>query len=284
MQIINLNSFIKFLTESTGIRICLHDISGILANENLFAEYKYTIHSSEFCSAAKTTRRGLELCMKCKKLANRKAVHGGEYFCGSCVYGLLELAYPVVIDFKVKCIIYVGNVIQDTDKTLQKLERVCRLTGVDERKLKTLLNDCKRVDNGDILLELAQTVESYMLLLLKNCESDKRKGSIHWLVQDVKQYIDTEFSENITLKDCAEFYFVNEKYLGRVFKNNIGMSFHKYLNYIRCENAKRMLKRKAETITEIALACGYSDVTYFNRVFKRMYGLSPSEYKKQIFS
>ena len=57
------------------------------------------------------------------------------------------------------------------------------------------------------------------------------------------------------------------------------MSFHKYLNYIRCENAGKMLKNSFDTVTDIALNCGYSDVTYFNRVFKQIYGISPGEYR-----
>lgn len=279
MQILSLNSFINFLTENTGIQICLHDISGILANENLFAEYKYTIHSSEFCSAAKATRRGLELCMKCKKSANRKAVFGGEYFCGNCAYGLTELAYPVVIDFEVKCIIYVGNVIRDMNFTKQKIDRTCRLTGADPEKLKALLSGCKKAENSNVLFELARMTESYIVLILNKNESNKKRNGTPWIVRDLKQYIETKFSESISLKDCAALYFVNEKYLGRIFQKNIGMSFHKYLNRIRCENAKRRLKNESRTVTEIALECGYSDVTYFNRVFKQLYGLTPEKYR-----
>ena len=279
MQILSLNEFIKFLHQSTGIQICLHDISGILADENLYAEHKYTIHSSEFCSAAKTTRRGLNLCMKCRKLANQKAVYGGEYFCGSCAYGLSELVYPVIIDFEIKYIIYVGNVIQDIEKTKRKIEGICKLTGVNSEKLKMLSENCKKVNNKDILLGVAYMVKSYIALIFKNCENDKRKGDMQGVVQDIKQYIDAEFSGNITLRDCAELYCVNEKYLGRIFKKNIGMSFHKYLNFVRCESAKKMMKCGLRKITEIAFACGYSDVTYFNRVFKQMYGLTPGEYR-----
>ena len=280
MQIASLNSFVKFLTESTGVRICLHDISGILADERLFAEHKYTIHSSEFCSAAKTTPRGLELCLKCKKTANRKAAYGGEYFCGRCAYGLVELAYPIVIDFGVKCIIYAGNVVNDKEETRQRTEHACRLTGVDSKRMTELLSDCPTGYGEEKPLELARLIESYMLLILKSGENDKRKSGVHWAVQNVKKYIDAEYGENITLRDCAELYFVNKKYLGRTFEKNVGMSFHKYLNYVRCENAKRMLRSGAKTITDIAFACGYSDVTYFNRVFKKTYGISPGEYRK----
>lgn len=279
MQIMSLNSLLKFLTETTGIVVCLHDISGILANENLFADYKYRIHSSEFCEIAKTTRRGYNLCIKCKKSANQKAAKYGESFCGNCAYGLLELAYPVVIDFEVKCIIYVGNTVQDINVTNKIIDHTCRLTGVDPQKLKTALKNCKRIDSSDILFELASVIESYILLLFNKNKREKTKNDMPWEVRDIKQYIEIRFNENITLKDCASLYFLNEKYLGRIFKKNIGMSFHKYLNYIRCENAGKMLKNSFDTVTDIALNCGYSDVTYFNRVFKQIYGISPGEYR-----
>ena len=63
-------------------------------------------------------------------------------------------------------------------------------------------------------------IESYILLILNKYENIKRRNGIPWIVQDVKQYIEAKFIENITLKDCATLYFVNEKYLGRIFQKN----------------------------------------------------------------
>ena len=284
MQIISLNTLVKFLMKNTGVRICLHDISGILENEDLFVEYKYKIHSSDFCMAAKTTQRGLELCLTCKIKANQKAAYNGEHFCGSCAYGLLELAYPLTMDFKTKCIIYVGNVVKDVETSQKKLKCACRLTGVDCKKMNKLFDDCKIIKNEDILLEIAQIIESYIILTLKNSEKDTRKGGVSWAVNNVQEYINSEYSDNITLHNCAELYFVNEKYLGRMFEKNVGMTFHQYLNHVRCENARKMLKDSSKTITDIAFECGYSDVTYFNRVFKKIYGFAPGQARKKTDS
>lgn len=279
MQVMSLNKFISALEKNMGIKICIHDISGILKGENLRIDYANRIHMSEFCRCAKSTQKGLKLCLECKKRANRKAVETQTAFWGMCSYGMSEVTYPVVVDYEVKCIIYLGNIITDSDRSIKRLNAACKVTKASADILKPLIK--KGVHTVDIeqYTEIAKAIESY-ILLLHNEEKDTANHDINWAVHNICRYIDENYAENITLKACAEMYFINEKYFGIKFSKEIGMSFKKYLNFVRIENAKKMLKNTKKTITSVAFECGYADAAYFNRVFKQITLLTPSEYRE----
>ena len=65
-----LQVLINLLTQNSNVHICIHDVSGIMKNPLLHLDFKYMIHSCDFCNCAKNTEKGLKLCMTCKMLAN----------------------------------------------------------------------------------------------------------------------------------------------------------------------------------------------------------------------
>jgi AraC-like DNA-binding protein len=77
----------------------------------------------------------------------------------------------------------------------------------------------------------------------------------------------------------AESYSKNEKYLGRVFKSDMGISFSEYCNSLKLSKAARMLLDSKDKVIDIALECGFNNIAYFNRLFSKVYGISPSEYR-----
>ena len=64
-----------------------------------------------------------------------------------------------------------------------------------------------------------------------------------------------------------------------MFSEKMGVGFNDCVRYLRCKNAAVMIKSRDMTFTEIALACGFGSVRSFNRSFKEVYGVTPSEYK-----
>ena len=104
--------------------------------------------------------------------------------------------------------------------------------------------------------------------------------NLHWAVLDAKQTAETLYSEPLTLKQCADKVFINEKYLGRIFKKQLGQSFHEYLNEVRLQRAKSLLTDTVLSIATIAYECGFSNIPYFNRTFKKRFGATPSYIRK----
>ena len=97
----------------------------------------------------------------------------------------------------------------------------------------------------------------------------------------LKEYADAYYGQDLSLTALARLYHYNEKYLGRLFRQQMGLSFHAYLNARRLRQAAALLESTNRTVTDIAAAAGFNTVTYFNRQFRSFYGISPTEYRKK---
>ncbi|NIZ19460.1 AraC family transcriptional regulator [Entomospira culicis] len=101
----------------------------------------------------------------------------------------------------------------------------------------------------------------------------------HLLVHAVR-YMHQNFSKNITLEEVSKIAKLSPSYFSRLFKTEMGLSFTEYLNRIRINESKRKLKFTNLTLFEIANICGFSDQSYFTKIFKRAEGISPGRYRQ----
>lgn len=101
-------------------------------------------------------------------------------------------------------------------------------------------------------------------------------------VLKVINYIRDHYSESITLSDAASLVGVTPEYLSKLFNQIIHINFVVFLRDFRISVAKRMILSGKYQIKEVADHVGYNDAKYFNKVFKSVCGVSPSEYKKVI--
>lgn len=103
-------------------------------------------------------------------------------------------------------------------------------------------------------------------------------------IDEVLDYIHEHFETPMSLSDIAEHFHYSNNYVCDLFKKNISKTFTEYLLDYRMKKAKEMLTDQSLNITEIALAVGYKDYSYFTRVFKKHSGYSPSQYRKDLFN
>ena len=108
----------------------------------------------------------------------------------------------------------------------------------------------------------------------------KRGSAREFSLQDVKNYLDENWAKKITLDDLADKFFINKYYLTRLFKNQYGSPILNYVLDIRITQAKRMLRFSDDTIDSIGKVCGFEDQNYFSRTFKKVEGVTPTEYRK----
>ena len=94
------------------------------------------------------------------------------------------------------------------------------------------------------------------------------------------EYATNNFSGKLSLEEVASKINVTKYHFCKLFKEATGQTFSAYINYVRIINAEQMLLSSDNTISEIALLCGFNSVQYFNRVFLDKYGYSPFKYKK----
>ena len=101
------------------------------------------------------------------------------------------------------------------------------------------------------------------------------------LVDKVKKYADSNYSSQITSRDAADSLNITQEHLCRIFSSDIGMSFTKYITNMRIEKAKELLLLGNKTIKQIGSMVGYTNNYYFCKVFKKVTGLSPSDFAKE---
>ncbi len=95
----------------------------------------------------------------------------------------------------------------------------------------------------------------------------------------VLDYIERHLSEEISLDDLARIVHFEKTYLITKFKEIWGLSPMKYVNTMRIERAKSLLRRSDKSITEIAYETGFGSIHYFSRYFKESVGITPNEYR-----
>jgi len=98
------------------------------------------------------------------------------------------------------------------------------------------------------------------------------------IVYRVKAYIKEFCSSELTLNMVSEKYHINPIYFSRIFKTYTGESFNNYMTRIRMEEAKHLLETTSLRQQEISEIVGYEDPKYFSKVFKKFFGISPSQY------
>ncbi|NLM09985.1 MAG: response regulator [Clostridiaceae bacterium] len=104
------------------------------------------------------------------------------------------------------------------------------------------------------------------------------------VVRDILEYIKNHYSEDITLYTAAEYVHMNHIYISRLFKKELGETFLETLTKFRLKKACELLSNFEYKIYEISSMVGIFDPGYFSQVFKKYYGLTPSEYRDRLLS
>ncbi|MDR6120468.1 two-component system response regulator YesN [Bacillus sp. SLBN-46] len=100
-------------------------------------------------------------------------------------------------------------------------------------------------------------------------------------MKKLMEYIMDHYAEQLTLTEVAKHFHFNPSYLSNYFSTHNNEGFIEYLNKIRIEEATKLLIKNTESISEISGMVGYSDHSYFCKVFKKIKGVSPSQYRRK---
>ncbi|MBR1970649.1 MAG: helix-turn-helix domain-containing protein [Clostridia bacterium] len=266
----SLYNFITYLQYGTKLQIGVTflDDNG---SEKCILPSECTFRSSRICKEFKNSEGGLEKCFKCRDSAFHKVLRTKEPFGGICVNGVYDYSHPVVIDGNVICIIFVGNILVEGNGEAKLIENL----GNKDFLIDTMEKNFD-IDNCDIIASL---VETYIRFILKDVPMSYTKN-FNPLMENIKNYIESNLEYDIKISQISKRFQYNEQYLGRLFKKEMKISFNQYINQQRIERAARLLAETNEPIIAIALSVGFSNVTYFNRLFKKRFNITPSEFRK----
>lgn len=132
-------------------------------------------------------------------------------------------------------------------------------------------------------MRINESLSALLTLLMEQSWHPERKVVSRKRLEllEVKNYLDEHYAERINLDDIADRYYINKYYLTRIFKEAYGSTISSYLLTIRITRAKQLLRFTDMTVDEVGSAVGMGDANYFSRMFRKIEGISPREYRKQ---
>ncbi|MCR5229271.1 MAG: AraC family transcriptional regulator [Solobacterium sp.] len=133
-------------------------------------------------------------------------------------------------------------------------------------------------------MRINEKISSLLTCLMEESwhpENSMRAGLKKQSLHEVKDWLDHNWQKNTSLDDLSARFFINKFYLSKTFKKQFGISISVYQTQLKITEAKRMLRFTDLSAYEIAKQCGYEDPAYFTRVFARVEGISPGEYRKK---
>lgn len=179
--------------------------------------------------------------------------------------------YPEICNIKFNCnsVVFEGEEVLDTIRCfLAKI--VWELNKKREGYRLLVLSELNQL--------LAYMINSCDNIKIEDDKSDIMKEDMERL-ENIISYINDNLEQKITLQQLAKREHISLYYLSHFFKNKVGISFQEYINTVRLDKATSLLITTNDTITDIALQCGFSSTTYFNKIFKENYNCTPTEYR-----
>ena len=140
-------------------------------------------------------------------------------------------------------------------------------------KLIARIRKCETMDKLKVVLkEGAALIEGWL--------KDDTNSRYRREITEIMDFVERNYDKKINLKILSETLDMNESTLSRLFKSETGMNLNYYINSKRMDKAKSLLLNPNYRIKDVASAVGMDDQLYFNKVFKKYYNLSPSDYRK----
>ena len=130
-----------------------------------------------------------------------------------------------------------------------------------------------------LLLQFFGTL--YQLELIKTNPLYSKSNKKFDVIKTIITYIQTHYHESLSVEDVASVVGYSNEHFIRFFKQEIGMKFTDYLNELRLRHAHRLLLQNEQTITDIALACGFENLSYFCKKYKQIYHMTPKQTQKE---
>ncbi|MGN6193777.1 MAG: AraC family transcriptional regulator [Ginsengibacter sp.] len=151
------------------------------------------------------------------------------------------------------------------------------------------INDLTQKQGFDSVLELMSILHDLSISrnfsTLSDASFNKEISSYNSRrIEKIMDYVNNNFGQNITLRDAAKIADMTEVSLSRFFRLRTGKTFVDTLNNIRLSHASRMLIETTQSINEIACKCGFTNMSNFNRVFKKKKNSTPKEFRNSYDS
>ena len=259
-------SVLAELYKITGFRVSLHgaDYSEIAA---------YPSEKREFCRTVHQHPEEYEKCVACDKAACKKALSDRDTHIYTCRYGFTEAVSPLYNFGTLTGFLMMGQV-YETDSNGAPIHPEVKNIELLDGRLRALAEQtpCVNADMVRSYVKIMTICAQYLTL------SNAIPSTKHTVAEMAKKFIFDNYKSKITIADICEDIGCSKSTLITCFKKEYGTTVNNYIPSVRLGDAVNMLQMGEKNIGEIATETGFSDQSYFSKVFSAKYGIAPSEY------
>jgi len=240
---------------------------------------------SPFCAVLAGKSKACAVCLQVQERLIEAAKDAPATV--ACEAGLADTAVPVKLGEKVVGFLQTGQVFRKkpTEVQFKRVLKLAREWGIEssqaelrEAYFATQVVSPKQHESVIKLL----SIFAQHLSMLSNQIVVKQENSEPPVIRRAKEFINEHQTEDLTLGDVAKAVNTSTFYFCKMFKKATGINFTDYLSRVRIEKSKNLLLNPNLRVSEIAFEVGFQSLTHFNRVFKKILGQSPTEYRAKL--
>ena len=236
-----------------------------------------------FCKAVADSPHGCSACLQMQEELESAAQNNAA--CKECPFGLIDSAVPVKIEGRTIAYLQTGQVaikpiqkmnLERAQKILAKKGIQLDISNLEDAYLQTRYVEPERYQSMINLLKfMADHLSS-----ISNQLAIRQNNAEPVFIAKARKYIEENITEELPLSRVAKAVHTSSFYFCKMFKKVTGLNFTHYVSRVRVEQAKALLQNPNLRISEIAFDVGFQSLTHFNRVFRNITGVSPSEFRR----
>jgi len=269
----------RAFTEATGLPVALRPV------ESWQLPHHGKRGESPFCEIVAGKSKACAVCLQVQDKLVKAAMD--EPATVVCDAGLCDTAVPVRLGERVVGFLQTGQVFRKkpTETQFKRVRALTREWGVEikDKELRDAYFGTQVVSprQHESVIRLL-SIFSEHLSILSNQLVVQQENSEPPVIRRAKEFINEHQTEDLTLSQVAKAVNTSTFYFCKMFKKATGINFTDYLSRVRIEKSKNLLLNPNLRISEIAFEVGFQSLTHFNRVFKKVLGQSPTEYRAKV--
>jgi AraC-like DNA-binding protein len=271
--------FAMAFTTTTGLPLAIRTV------ESWHLPHHNKTNEGPFCAIIAQTSRACAACLDVQEKLSKSAAEAPAT--ATCQLGLNDTAVPLRLGNRLLGFLQTGQMIVGKPSETKFKEAVKKLASwgivLEQETLREAYFASKTVNpqRHTAIIQLLR-IFAEQLSMLTNQIMVHRDTSEPPIIARAKEFIDAHLTEDFRLKDVAEAVHTSQFYFCKLFKAGTGINFSAYVSRLRIEHAKNLLLNPNLRVSEIAFASGFQSLTHFNRVFLKIFGQSPSQYRAKL--
>ena len=269
----------RAFSEATGMAVALRPVES----------WQLPLHGKRnenpFCQMIAQKSRACAACLQAQDTLSQRATHEPQSVV--CQAGLCDTAVPVRLGDRLIGFLQTGQVFckKPTQSQFERTAQLIADWGLDVKpdKLKEVYFGTRVVSKRqhDSVTKLLSIFAEH-LSILSNQVIVQRENTEPLVITRAREYIHEHQAEELSLAQIAKAVNTSTFYFCKLFKKVTGINFTDYVSRVRVEKAKNLLLNPNLRVSEIAFEVGFQSLTHFNRIFKKILGQSPTQYRANL--